>query len=386
MRSAHLTEERLRLQAEAREFAHEHVSPLAARLDALHEDIPQGTLDAMAERGYFGITIPSEYGGLGLGVFEYCLISEELSRGWMSCASIIARANGTGTGVSDPDRRAELLRRSAQGNWLAGVAISEPGAGSDLSAISCAAELRDDTYVINGEKRWCGWALSADLILVLARVGLDRTKGLEWLIIDKKRGEFPAGVTGQPIPKIGYFGITSYALQLRDVVVPAANRLATHASDGGRGFQDAMKLLNVARVHTAARAVGAARGAYEDASAYARTRVQFGRPIADFQAIRFKLADMATEIEAARQLYHHAADLLDRGERCEEICSMAKLHSSEMAERVTSEAMQVLGGNGYTTEYAVERHWRDARVTKIFEGTSEIQRLIISKRLLESEG
>jgi alkylation response protein AidB-like acyl-CoA dehydrogenase len=140
----------------------------------------------------------------------------------------------------------------------------------------------------------------------------------------------------------------------------------------------------MARIHTAARAVGAARGALEDALQYAQQRRQFGQPISDFQAIRFKLADMATAVVAARQLYYYAADLLDRGEACQEVCSMAKLHASEMAERVTSDALQILGGNGYTTEHAVERHWRDARLTKIFEGTSEIQRLIISRTLLNS--
>jgi alkylation response protein AidB-like acyl-CoA dehydrogenase len=378
----YLDSERLALQAQARAFACDHLLPLARELDAEQRDIPEETVDAMAALGYFGIMVDRDHGGLGLGAFEYCLISEELARAWMSSASIIARSNGTGTNVPDPQRQDDLLRRSAAGRWVAGVALSEPEAGSDLAAASCRAIRSGDTWTFHGSKRWCGWAVRADFILLLARTGPDRHKGLEWFVIEKPRGELPEGMTGTPIPKIGYFGITSYALELDGVTTSEANRIRGDEVDGGIGFYDSMRLLNVARVHTAARAVGVARGALEDALAYARHRRQFGRPIADFQAIRFKLADMATDIAAARHLYYHAADVLDRGIAANELCAMSKLHATEMAERVTSEAVQILGGNGYTTEFDVQRHWRDARLTKIFEGTSEIQRLIISRGLV----
>jgi alkylation response protein AidB-like acyl-CoA dehydrogenase len=376
-------ERRARLQAEAREFARDEVLPVARECDPKQADIPWSLMDKIAERGYFGILVPKEYGGMGLGVFEYSLISEELSRAWMSSASVIARAQGVGTEVADPDRRVDLLTRSAAGRWIAAASLSEPEAGSDLAGVSCRAVRDGDRWIINGDKRWCGMAKIADCILLLARTGEERIRGLDTFVVEKERGSFPEGLTGEPLPKIGYHGISSYALHFRDLEVPAENIIVS-GEQTGKGFYDVMALLNRARIHTAARAVGAAQGALDEATEYAKVRHQFGRPISQFQAIAFKLAEMATEVEAARRLWHYAAELYDAGERCEKECSMAKLFASEMAERVTSEAMQVLGGNGYTTEYSVERHWRDARVTKIFEGTSEIMKIVISRRHLEA--
>jgi alkylation response protein AidB-like acyl-CoA dehydrogenase len=375
---------RERLRSEACEFARTEVAPVADELDPVKGDIPDALVEKLAERGWFGIMVDREHGGLGLGVFEYCIVAEELSTAWMSVASVIARGQGLGTDVPDPGRRAELLRRSAAGRWIGGVAFSEAEAGSDLAGVSCAAVRDGDDYVVNGEKRWCGWALAADFILLLARTGEDRIRGLETFIVPKARGAFPDGVTGEVIPKIGYHGITSWTLRFEDVRVPATDLLQSEEGTG-TGFYDTVAFLNIARIHTAARAVGAAQAALDEATAYAKQRVQFGRPIGEFQAIRFKLADMATGIEAGRRLYHHAAELFDSGARCEKECSMAKLFASEMAERATSEALQILGGNGYTTDYRVERHWRDARLTKIFEGTSEIQRGIIAKRHLDED-
>ncbi len=390
-----LTPERLEIQANARRFAVEEVLPVANELDPRHADIPDGLLRRLAELGYFGITISEEYGGMGKGVFEYALIAEELARAWMSVASIIARAQGMGTQVADPARRAELLRRSARGEWVGAAALSEPNAGSDLASVECRAKRDGDEYVITGEKRWCGNALNADFILLLARTerpgpNEHRAKGIVSLLIEKKRGELPPGMTGEPIPKIGYHGITSYALHLDGVRVPAENVLGQRAREDRRGagtaFNAMMQGLAVARIHTAARAIGLARGSLEDALEYSQQRVQFGRPIASFQALRFKMADMATEIEAARALMYLVADQVDRGLPAEKEAAMAKLFATEMAERVTSAGLQVHGGNGYTTERAVERYWRDARLTTIFEGTSEIQRKIISDQLLRAGG
>lgn len=380
---AHLDEARLALRARARRFATEELLPIANRLDPRREDMPRSLLERMAELGYFGIRVPSEHGGMGQGVFEYCLIAEELARAWMSAASIIARANGMGCNVADPARRADLLRRSADGRWIGAAAFSEPEAGSDLAAVACRAERDGDGWVVTGEKRWCGNAKAADFILLLARTEAPapgaRWRGLELFLVGKRRDAFPDGVTGQPIDKIGYFGMTTWSLSFDGLRLPADARLE---SSRGQGFLETVETLNVARVHTAARAVGLARAGLEDALAYVRRREQFGRPIAAFQATRFKLADMATRIEAARQLYYHAADLLDRGGRADKEAAMAKLFASEMAEEVTSAALQLHGGNGYTTEHAVERHWRDARLTTVFEGTSEIQRQLLGDRLL----
>jgi len=387
-----LDEDRLEIQATARRFAMEEVLPVANELDPRHEDIPATLLERMGELGYFGITIAEEYGGMGKGVFEYALIAEELARAWMSVASIIARAQGMGTQVGDPERRDALLRRSARGEWVGAAALSEPNVGSDLAGVECRAERFGDEWQITGEKRWCGNALNADFIMLLARSadpapGEHRAKGIQSFLIEKKRGEFPAGMTGEPIPKIGYHGITSYALHLEGVRVPARNLMGRGGAreerrGAGGAFNAMMQGLAVARIHTAARAIGLSRGSLEDALVYSQEREQFGKPIASFQALRFKMADMATEIEAARSLMYLVADQVDRGLPVEKEAAMVKLFATEMAERVTSAGLQIHGGNGYTTERAVERYWRDARLTTIFEGTSEIQRKIISDQLL----
>jgi alkylation response protein AidB-like acyl-CoA dehydrogenase len=200
--------------------------------------------------------------------------------------------------------------------------------------------------------------------------------------MDKPRGELPAGVRGSPIPKIGYFGWKTWELAFDQARAPVTLR----EEEIGKAFYSLATTLEAARAHTAARSIGLARGALEDAIAYARERVQFGKPIAEFQAIRFKLASMASQIEAARQLMYHVCHEIDQGRRCDREAAMVKFFAAEMAERVTSEALQILGGAGYTTHYAVERHWRDARLTKIFEGSSEIQLRIISDHLLGKPG
>jgi alkylation response protein AidB-like acyl-CoA dehydrogenase len=296
----------------------------------------------------------------------------------MSVGSIIRPMIGM-AGLS-PAQRQRYLPRMARGEALGAFAFSEPDAGSDLSNIQCRARREGDEWVITGNKYWCTFADGADYILVLARTDPDsqRHRGISAFVIDKQRGSLPPGVSGAPIPKIGYFGWKTWELAFDGCRVPAANMVG----EEGKGFYIATSGLEVARAHTAARAIGLARGALEDATTYARERAQFGHPLGDFQSIRFKLAKMATEIEAARQLLHFVCRMVDTGERCDKEAAMAKLQATEMAERVTSEALQIHGGAGYTTLHAVERYWRDARLTKIFEGTSEIQMRIISDHLL----
>lgn len=385
--SPYLTPERRALRDRVRAFAMEQVLPVANELDPRHEDIPTSLLETMGELGLFGILVSKEEGGLGLGVLDYCVVSEELARAWMSVASIIARGNGTGCDDPDPARRQELRRLSASGRRIGAIAFSEPQAGSDLANVSCDARLDErGDWVINGTKRWVGHALSADFLHLLARTrppgaGRGASDGLELFLVEKERGTFPKGISGTPIDKIGYFGLTTWQLELTDLHLPGS-ALQDTGEEEGQGFKHSLGWLNVARAQTAARAVGLARGALEDALAYAHSRVQFGEPIAEQQAIRHRLADMASDVEAARQLYQYAAWLVDSGEPASRETSEAKLFASEMAERVTSQALQIFGGNGYTTDYAVERYWRDARLTKIFEGTSEIQRKIIGDSLL----
>jgi len=385
MTEHYLTDERRMIQEVAREFSMKEVLPVANRLDPEQGDIPMELRQKMADMGYFGIRMPEEHGGLGLGVFEYCLISEELARGWMSVGSIIARASSLmAVGGWPEDKRRELTAKAARGEYLAAVALSEPNVGSDLAAVSCRAVLDGNEWVITGNKYWCTFADGADYIQLLARVETQaepnaRYVGLRSFIIEKPRGELPQGCSGSPIPKIGYFGWKTWELAFDGCRIPRENIITGGNSEG---FKNTVSFLNAARAHTASRSIGLARGALEDAMAYAHERVQFGVPIADFQETRFKIARMASDIEAARQLMYHCATLMDNGEPADKEAAMVKWFASEMAERVTSEALQILGGAGYTKLHAVERYWRDARLTKIFEGTSEIQLRIISDRLL----
>jgi alkylation response protein AidB-like acyl-CoA dehydrogenase len=383
--AAYYTDERQAILESAREFAMQEVLPIANQLDPVQGEIPMALRDKLAEMGYFGILIPQEFGGLGLGVFEYVLVTEELSRAWMSVASIIARGNGLGGGFSEEQRRT-MLPKMARGECLGAFALSEPGAGSDVASIRCRAELRGDEWVINGQKMWCTFADGADFLVLVARATPydpeHRHAGIAQFLVPKPRGAFPPGVEGTPMRKIGYHGWKTWELSFSDLRIPKENILTGGKAGDAEGFKRTATWLSVARIHTAARAVGLARGALEDSIAYAKTREQFDRPIGDFQAIRFKIAWMATEIEAARELTYAAANNTDQGQRSDVQASMAKLFASEMSEKVTSEGIQIHGGAGYTSEFALERYWRDARLTKIFEGTSEIQQRIISDEYL----
>jgi alkylation response protein AidB-like acyl-CoA dehydrogenase len=385
------TDRRLEIQAEAHRFAMDEVLPVANELDPRKELIPPGLIEKMGKQGYFGIRLPLDVGGMGLGVFEYCMITEELARAWMSVASIIARAQGMGTGHATGERRQELLRRSAAGEWIGAAALSEPTAGSDLAGVKTSVVQDGDTWVLNGEKRWCGNAVNAHFIQLLCRErqpreGESRSAGLMSVVIEKEPGTVPEGMVATEIDKIGYHGFRTYNLVLNDVRVPLDARVG-QGGDGTSGastsaFKATQRGLNDARVHTAARAVGLARAAVEDCTLYLQQREQFERPLSDFQALRFKLAEMAARVEQARSFYQHVAYRLDHDEPCEKEAAMVKLTATEMAVEVTGDGIQLHGGNGYTTERQVERHWRDARLTTIFEGTSQIQQHIISERIL----
>lgn len=380
----YMTQERILIRDTARAFTMAEVLPVANALDGPDGEIPMDLRQKLADMGYFGITVGEEYGGLGLGIFEYCLICEQLSRGWMSVASLVARAQGgwIRNAMSEADRQ-RYLPRVVRGEFLNASSLSEPGTGSDLASISCRAVRKGEDYVINGQKYWCTFADGADYLILFARTGeptspAKRWEGISCFMIEKQRGTFPEGISGTKIPKIGYFGWSTFELSFDDFRVPADRLMG----EEGKAFLIMAKGLEGARAHTAARAIGLAQGALEDAIDYAKARTQFGMPIAEFQAIRFKIATMATEVEAARQLLYSVCAKIDTGARCDMEASMAKYFATEMAERVTSESLQIHGGAGYTKLLPVERYWRDARLTKIFEGTSEIQQRIISDRLL----
>ncbi|PCC48168.1 acyl-CoA dehydrogenase family protein [Brevibacterium aurantiacum] len=376
-----MTEEREGIQQLAREFAHDVVLPLANELDPVEGQFPDWFVRQMADMGFFGILIPEEYGGLGLGVFEYCLVAEELSRAWMSVGGLLARGNGMGGNFS-PEQEERLLPKVATGEYLGAFALSEAEAGSDVANIRCKATRADDGgWVINGTKMWCTFADQADYIILFARTSTDEAKrhrGISAFLVEKERGSFPEGMSGTAVKKIGYFGWKTWDLAFDDFHLPAEALLG----EEDRGFYQAVSGLEVGRAHTAARSIGLAQAALEDSIAYLKQRVQFGHPLADFQHLRFKVADMAAQIEASRALMYHVCTQIDSGARCDKEAAMVKYLAAEMAEKVTSEAVQIHGGAGYTKDFAVERHWRDARLTKIFEGSSEIQMRIISDELL----
>jgi alkylation response protein AidB-like acyl-CoA dehydrogenase len=388
MSDVFLTDEQRMIRDLARSFTTEIVRPLADRLDPERGSIPPELIEQMGDLGFFGIVIPERYGGLGLGAFEYCLVAEELAKGWMSVASLIARGNSFYKSIpGNGPERDEKIAGMARGRYLGAAALSEPQAGSDLSSVSCRARRDGDDWIIAGNKYWCTFADGADFISVLCRVdgdcdGAAEAKRTVYVVIEKPRGTLPTGVSGSPIPKIGYHGWKTWELHFDNVRAP----YYSSGDSPNRAFQSVAASLNLARAHTAARSIGLAQAALDHAIHYALEREQFGKSISAFQAIRFKFADMVTEIEAARQLMHLACRIIDAGQDGAREASMAKYFAAEMSERVTSQALQILGGAGYTTLHPIERFWRDARLTKIFEGTSEIQQRIISDSLLGKQG
>lgn len=381
----YMTEERQLIKDTAATFASDVVLPLANELDPQKGMIPRSLIEHMGELGFFSIRIAEEHGGSGMGCFEYCLVAEELSRGWMSVGSIIARSNTVSHLLGLPKEHQErLIPRAVSGDFLVAAALSEPDVGSDLSGIKCRAEKDGDYYVLSGSKYWVTYADGADAIVVFARTALREDNpgkpylGISGFLIEKARGEMPENCSGSPIPKIGYYGWNTFELAFDGCRVHKDFLLW----EEGQAFKLLTSDLEIPRAHTAARSIGAAQGALDVAVQYAQEREQFGQPIAKFQDLRFKLARMATEIEACRQLMYSVCDKIDQGGRCDKEAAMVKYYAAEMSERVTSDALQILGGAGYTQHFPVERYWRDARLTKIFEGTSEIQLRIISDHML----
>src|SRR5699024_10390157 len=278
-------------------------------LDPVEGQFPESMVKQMADMGFFGILIPEEFGGLGLGVFEYCLVAEELSRAWMSVGGLLARGNGMGGGFS-PEQEARLLPKVATGEYLGAFALSEAEAGSDLANMRCKAE-RDANgdWIINGTKMWCTFADQADYIILFARTSVaeKRHRGISVFLVEQERGTFPEGISGAPAKKIGYHGWMSLDVSFEDFRVLAVALIG----EEGRGFYQAVSGLEVGRAHTAARSIGLAQAALEDSVKYLKEREQFGHPLADFQHLRFKVADMAARIEACRQLMYHVCTEID---------------------------------------------------------------------------
>ena len=383
-----ITDDHEEFRSAVRKFTDEEIVPIAADIDSYkYPDIPQEIIKKMAEQGYFGVIFPEEYDGLGLDYITLSIVSEELSKGLLSVGSVMTRGILTGTlllahGTEDQKKR--FLPGIATGELMTAAAFTEPDFGSDSGVMITKATKVDGGYILNGSKAWCTFANRANYLTVLARTDSDLTKrhkGLSIFMVEKEPGEdiIHPNIKGEPIPTVGYHGMKSYNLSLEDVFVPEENLIGTEEN---RGFYQLMETYEAARLQTAARAVGVAQAAFDFALQYSKEREQFGKPISEHQAIRMKLSEMATELEAARQLVYYAASMKDSGKRCDLEAGMAKIKSAKAGEYVTREAMQILGGYGYSKEFPVERFWRDARVISIFEGTSEIQHEVIAKSLL----
>ena len=372
------TEDQLAVQTTARDFATAEVLPKAAEIDREHRH-PAELVKRMAELGFLGIAVPEEFGGAGLDHVSYALAMEEVCRACASTGVIMSVNNSL---VCDPINRfgteaqkREWLTPLASGKLLGCFALSEPEAGSDAAAQRTTAEKQGDDWVINGTKNWITNGPVADVcVLFTMNDKAAGHKGITAFILPMKA----KGVrVGQPDDKLGIRGSKSSQIFLDDVRLSEAHLLGVV----GGGFKVAMSTLDGGRIGIAAQAVGIARACLEDSLAYAQQRRTFGKPIAQHQAIQFKLADMATEIDAARLLTLRAAYLKDTKQPYGKEAAMAKLFASDIANKAAREAIQIFGGNGYVTEYPVERHFRDAKITEIYEGTSEIQRMVIAGHL-----
>lgn len=367
---------------EVRRFVDREVIPIAHQLE--HDDsYPVELIEKLKHLGVFSATIPAAYGGLGLDFVTYVQVIEELSRGWMSLAGVVNThvlvaymivAQGT------EEQRQRFLPVLAEGDRRGGLCISEANAGSDVQAITMTAMRDGEDYVINGTKLWVTNGVHASIFAVLARTDPSAKpahRGMSVFLVEKGT---PGLTVSRTFEKLGYKGVETAELVFDSVRVPAVNVLG---GSEGAGFKHAMSGLEIGRINVAARAVGLAQAAFNDAIRYAQQRATFGKPIAQHQAIQLKLADMATKIEAARLLLQKAARKKDRGERCDLEAGMAKLFASEMCQEVTLDALRIYGGFGYTKEFNVERYYRDAPFMLVGEGTSEIQRLVIARQLLE---
>ncbi len=363
-----------------REFAARELIPHARAWDEKHH-FPAAAVKHLAELALLGVAVPEQYGGAGLDNLAYAVAIEEISRGCASTGVILSVNNSL---YCDPvlkygteEQKQDFLVPFASGEKLGCFGLTEPEAGSDAAAQKTTAVRKGDSYIINGSKNWITNGPVADAIVLFAMTDPKAgSKGISAFLVPT---DSPGFVRAKPDRKMGICAAHSCSIFLEDCPVPAKNLLGRE----GDGFKVAMSTLDGGRIGIAAQALGIARAAFEEARVYALERKTFGQPIAQHQAIQFMLADMATEFDAARLLTHKAARLKDAGVRHSAESAMAKLYASEMASRVANKALQVFGGQGYSKEFDAERHVRDARITEIYEGTSEIQRLVISAGLLK---
>jgi alkylation response protein AidB-like acyl-CoA dehydrogenase len=382
--------ERTELVDAIRDWVDREVVPVASELEHADE-FPAALVAQMRELGLFGVTIPEQFGGMGLDLTTYAMIVEELSRGWISISGIV-NTHFIGSYLlgkfGTAEQRERLLPRMATGEIRAAFSMSEPELGSDVAAIKTSAVRDGSDYVVNGSKMWVTNGLMSGVVFVLVRTDRDASpphRGLTCLIAEKQPGaaENPGLSVPPKIKKLGYKGVESTELVFDGYRCPAEMILGGEDAGLNRGFGQMMDALEVGRVNVAARGVGIAQRALELGLTYAQQRRAFGKPIAEHQAIQFKLADMATKVEAARLLMLKAARLKDAGQRSDVEAGMAKLFASETGKEVVEDAFRIHGGYGYSKEYEIERLYRDAPLLLIGEGTSEIQRMVIGRKLIE---
>jgi acyl-CoA dehydrogenase len=377
----YLTDEQRQTRDLARAVARERIAPLAAQVDET-DTYPADQLTWLGEAGLMGLYIPETYGGTGLGTLAFCLAVEEVA--W-ACAStaVICLVQYTGgfpiVMAGNEAQKRRYLPRLAAGEITAAFSLSEPGAGSDVASLTTTAVRRGDRYLLNGTKAWVTNGSHAGVITLFATV--DRGRGRHGVTAFLVEPTFPGFALGKLERKMGIRGSPTVVVHLSDCEVPAENRLGGE----GEGFKIALRVLDGSRPAVGAQAVGIGQAALDAAVAYAKERAQFGQPIAAFQGIQFMLADMAMQVHAARLMVHHAAALLDRGAPSTAFeSSMAKCFASDAAMRVTTDAVQIFGGYGYTREYPVERFMRDAKATQIYEGTNQIQRVVVARELVRA--
>ncbi len=360
----------------ARQFAQERLAPGAAARDREHS-FPGAELAEMGELGFMGMLVPEEWGGSDLGAVAYALALEEIAAGDGACSTIVSVHSSVGCvpilRFGPEEQKQRFLPKMASGEWIGGFALTEPQAGSDASALKTRARRDGDHYVIDGSKQFITSGKNGSVVIVFAVTDPSAgKKGISAFIV-------PTDTPGYEVVsvehKLGQHSSDTCALAFTDMRIPVENRLG----DEGQGYKIALANLEGGRIGIAAQSVGMARAAFESACAYAKERITFGKPIIEHQAVAFRLADMATKIETARQMVLHAAALREAGKPCLTEASMAKLVASEMAEQVSSAAIQIHGGYGYLADYPVERIYRDVRVCQIYEGTSDVQRLVIAR-------
>ena len=374
----HFTEEQLMMRNMVRDFAKTEIEPFIERME--QGEFPREIIKKMGELGLMGITIPEKYGGSEMDFTSYVIAINELSKVSAVVGVILSVHTSVGTNpilyFGNEEQKQKYIPKLAAGEYLGAFCLTEPSAGSDAGALKTKAVKKGDEYVINGSKVFITNGGEADVYIVFASTDATQgSRGISAFIVEK---DTPGFIIGKDEKKMGLHGSRTVQITFEDMRIPVENLLG----EEGEGFKIAMANLNTGRIGIATQALGIAEAAFEAAVGYAKERVQFGKPIVANQGVGFKLADMGTAVEASRLLVYRAASMRDKGLPCGKEASMAKLFASKTAVDVAIEAVQVFGGYGYTEDYPVERYFRDAKITEIYEGTSEIQRIVISKHLM----